>query len=566
MSVQLNRKAPDLWGNESQNDKYIKDVNLLNTWYHFFNRGIPITTKRSYCLLMRKVLRHEKGRNNIYLPHSPFRTESIKGLSEDWTNGYVEGSWLEDIPINIDISKFARKDTKREDMPSLTRRHHIWVFPKVPEFRTMEEFNEWVDKRDIQTMVFRDVVGGLEASLTYNEGKLTRAVTKFGTDVFHVVRKISDIPDKINEVGVLEIRGKITLPDEHVIENDTTEFVTDLVTTDTGDKSLLTHLTFIAEDVMGLDALGTVESKVDFLSKEGFEVLPYYDLPNNKVWGMFKDRLEGRLTLPCKQTVKGMAIESYIIEDTVGLGYKGDVPQFKCLILFPDDSISVTIEHINWEIRNNGYYECNLVGKDKEIENVDTDTLQRFGIGKGSKVTMKPMLRNNEDMYSWEPNKDLYSIGSGKRVKTIPVITHLDNKNSTPTHLITDCKHCKTPLYNINGYMKCPAKYCKGRMLDGEVKHPVFKDGGFSICLIGDLSNVKMKMVRSSLKELGYNITKRHNKADLIVVLNDVDPRLTIIDRDEKLSVMDIKRNIYRNMSGVAKEHVVAIRDVVMGM
>lgn len=148
-----------------------------------------------------------------------------------------------------------------------------------------EEFKRWINKLYVQgykKYTFECKIDGLAISLWYDNGKLTKAVTRgggdSGEDITASILMVADIPKQIKDQDIFEVRGEVYLPKSNfaIIQQKTNNKYQNVRNAASGlarskkPTELNQYLNFAAYTVLKNQYSNNYTEDMDELAKQGF--------------------------------------------------------------------------------------------------------------------------------------------------------------------------------------------------------------------------------------------------------------------------------------------------------
>lgn len=159
------------------NIEYKDSLELLKLWSKKYYESTPIATDEEYDKLYHKVKDYEKA-NRIDNPDSITNTIGSKNLSN--------------------------------------KIEHLVKMYSMEDLFSPKEIEEWLANKTTEQFYIMPKYDGCSLNLTYDKGKLIRAVTRGdgtrGESVLHNIPYVKGIPMYIEYKGKIEIRGEIVIP------------------------------------------------------------------------------------------------------------------------------------------------------------------------------------------------------------------------------------------------------------------------------------------------------------------------------------------------------------------
>lgn len=155
----------------------------------------------------------------------------------------------------------------------------------MAKVKNIPDFLKWYEKISPGgiSLCLQPKIDGLSASCRYQEGKLILIATRgdglTGQDISHIRRYMNDFPENIPEGLTCEIRGELYLPRDTAFDTGGRPLRNNCVglINRKENREDLKYVRFIAYQIAGNVPLpfATESSKIDFLAKNGFNIIPY---------------------------------------------------------------------------------------------------------------------------------------------------------------------------------------------------------------------------------------------------------------------------------------------------
>ncbi|MGM0508734.1 MAG: NAD-dependent DNA ligase LigA [Fusobacteriota bacterium] len=260
-----------------------------------------------------------------------------------------------------------KKVAHQKDMLSLSNTYNM---SEIKNFK--DRATKLAQKQDLDYVVELKL-DGVSISLTYEDGKLNRGVTrgdgKIGEDVTENIRQIDSIPKYLTEKVNLEVRGEILMPlDEFKkinqkrakdgLENFANPRNTAAGTLRQLDKEVVKNRNLDCYVYYLVDGkkygLEKHSESFEFLDKLGFKVNKNYEICNNlkeisnriRYWEEEKDKLE--------YETDGLVIkvDDYDIQDELGSTTKS--PRWAIAYKFPAKQITTNLLDVTYQVGRTG--------------------------------------------------------------------------------------------------------------------------------------------------------------------------------------------------------------------
>lgn len=331
---------------------------------------------------------------------------------------------------------------------------------------------------------------GLTVSLTYVDGKLTKAETRgngeIGEDITHNARVFENIPMTIDCKGRFEIEGEAiityndfekinnTLPEDKKYKNPRNLVSGSVRQLDSG-IAAKRHIKFIAWKVPLMEENNLSNSflyRLNYARCLGFEVVPFLTYTNND---------KETLSLIIESLKNGANVNSYPIDGLVlalndiqygeSLGMTGHHPKHSIAFKFYDEEVETTLLNIEWSMGKSGNLTPVAIFEPVDI---DGTTIERASL---HNITIMNNLsggfeRIGDTLTIFKANQIIPQIRTWIHTGEYSKERHLD----IPLH----CPICNSPTKikqdNDAKVLVCTNPSCKGKLL-GRLSHFVSKKG-----------------------------------------------------------------------------------------
>lgn len=429
--------------------------------------------------------------------------------------GFTQNSISQQVGSSLKNTKFQKVEHK-SPMLSLSNSYDLG---DVEDFILRAKKNLSLDKPLEMEMEIK--LDGLSISVSYEAGKLTKAVTRgdgvIGEDVTENVLQIANIPHSLSQALDLEVRGEIVLPftefealnqkrlasGEEIFANPRNAASGTLRQLDpqiVKERKLSAYFYFIVEaEKYGLQS-----------QKESLAFLESLALPTTGICEIFEDskHLEERIAYWSEAREKlpyetdGLVLKINSLAFWKQLGSTGKSPRWAIAYKFPAKQITTTLLGITWQVGRTG-----KITPVAELEEVELS---------GSKVK-RASLHNFEEIL----RKDI-KVGDKvfieKAAEIIPQVVKSVKEERTgkeeeilaPTH----CPICQSLLEKEEGLvdLKCVNPHCPGK-IQGEMEYFVSRDGMNIAGLGGKI--VEKLLDLGYLQDVSDIYQLKHRKEDL---------------------------------------------------
>lgn len=327
---------------------------------------------------------------------------------------------------------------------------------------------------------------GLTVSLTYVDGKLTKAETRgngeVGEDITHNAKVFENIPLTIDYKGRFEIEGEAiityndfekinnTLPEDKKYKNPRNLVSGSVRQLDSG-IAAKRHIKFIAWKVPLMEEDNLSNSflyRLNYARCLGFEVVPFLTYTNND---------KETLSLIIESLKNGANVNSYPIDGLVlalndiqygeSLGMTGHHPKHSIAFKFYDEEVETTLLDIEWSMGKSGQLTPVAIFESVEL---DGTTVSRASIHNVSILT-KLDLQVGDTITVYKSNQIIPQIRENLSAK---------NRESSYIQIPSYCPVCghQTEIIKDNDteILMCANPSCKGKLL-GRLSHFVSKKG-----------------------------------------------------------------------------------------
>jgi DNA ligase (NAD+) len=338
---------------------------------------------------------------------------------------------------------------------------------------TLEEIEKWwaqiSDKEDVITEYKMD---GLTTVLTYDDGKLTRAVTRgngvIGEDVTHNAMVIDNIPKKLTYHPHLEVRGEVVVPFEDFNRLNANGEYSNPRNLASGKLRQLDSskvkgagLMFVAFDLVTKGDIRTEHDAMTFLEAAGFTVVPWKithgtaeadGVENPAAAESIQYYTDIRPKLPYMIDGIVFKFDSYDIQKK--MGYTSKYPRWAIAYKFKSDDAITTLRSIEWQIGRSGVVTPVACFDAIEIAGV---TIERATLHNSKNIEDKD-IRIGDRILVARANDVIPEI-----IKSFP-----EKRNGTETvvEMPESCPDCGQPLTRKGPLLYCTNPHCGSTVIE----------------------------------------------------------------------------------------------------
>jgi len=399
------------------------------------------------------------------------------------------------------------------ELKSLDKVKHDTKMLSLGKTYVVDDLLKWSEGKEVLG-IFK--VDGVSCSLIYESGKLVMAKTRgdgqFGENITNKVKWTSGVPQTIDTLDRIEIRGEIYCDEESFIKLSETMMESGLdkptsqrniVAGLVGRKEnidLCRFLNFKSFDVIGLDFEKETQ-KYDFLINNNFESLEY-KLPKNR--SDYQDMIdEAKLFMSeGEYLIDGLVFVYNDIKLHKELGETAHHPRYKMAFKFQGETKNTVINSITWQVSRNGY--LTPVGEVEPVEisgaKISRVTLHNFGMVK---------------QFNLKSGDEIEIVRSGEVIpKFLQVIKESQNDFFQPVN----CPSCENPVVEEDIRLVCKNISCPAQVKE-KILNFIQKIG------IDDLSSKRLdEMLRVKMITTIEDIYKV--KYDELLTLDKVKEKL----------------------------------------
>lgn len=462
--------------------KLIKEYN-----HHYYNLDNPIVSDAEYDKLYNELIELEKQFPELITSDSP--TQIIGGFA---------------------ANKFTKFEHKKA-MLSLS---------KAYDFDEIKKFHENIIKKIDETQVSYALdykIDGLSISLHYQNGKLIRAVTRgdgiIGEDVTENIIQISSIPQKINYLKEIEIRGEVYISKKTLIDinnslrkenkqefsnprNAASGTLRQLDPKIVKQRNLSAFLYEVLEPLQ--HNLHFQSEVIEFINKLGFPTQTYFRKVT-ELEEIYEEidkfaEVKNKLDYDCD----GFVIKLNNIDIWEDLGYTAKFPRYAIAFKLETESANTKILNITTSVGRTGKitYVANVEPVELNQTNVQFATLHNYEFIKELNLNI---------------NDEVKLIKAGE---IIPKVIELVKKNSTDVYPKTmNCPSCNTLLEYVDDNVDqfCVNENCDEKKIR-KIIHFASRPS-LNIVNLGE-SNIRIFFELGLIKEVYdiYNLVEHKNE------------------------------------------------------
>ncbi|MBW0596899.1 NAD-dependent DNA ligase LigA [Mycoplasmopsis anatis] len=419
-----------------------------------------------------------------------------------------------DSPTQIIGGFAANKFTKFEHKKAMLS------LSKAYDFDEIKKFHENIIKKIDETKISYALdykIDGLSISLHYQNGKLIRAVTRgdgiTGEDVTENIIQISSIPQKINYLKEIEIRGEVYISKKTLIDinnalkkenkqqfsnprNAASGTLRQLDPTIVKQRNLSAFLYEVVEPLQ--HKLHFQSEVIEFINKLGFPTQTYFRKVT-ELEEIYEEidkfaEVKNKLDYDCD----GFVIKLNNIDIWEDLGYTAKFPRYAIAFKLETESANTKILNITTSVGRTGKitYVANVEPVELNQTNVQFATLHNYEFIKELNLNI---------------NDEVKLIKAGE---IIPKVIELVKKNSTDVYPKTmNCPSCNTLLEYIDDNVDqfCVNENCDEKKIR-KIIHFASRPS-LNIVNLGE-SNIRIFFELGLIKEVYdiYNLVEHKNK------------------------------------------------------
>jgi DNA ligase (NAD+) len=290
------------------------------------------------------------------------RERYYKDGSNEWGDDHYDEvddaikEWLLDNAPDDDYLEEVGADYDGDEWQVVDHEYPMGSLDKVKE---TDEYKQWA-KKNTDVCVMQEKLDGISVSITYDSGKLTRAVTRKtgtkGEDITRNVLKMKGVPSSISYSGHVVLRGEILLyhsdfkaVNQVRAKNDDQEYknprnaAAGMAKDQKG--TYCSYLTVQIYDVMNMREMGFVNEAIalDFITKHGFIPVTNHVVLDPVAasirYQMYVEDLRAKLNWD----IDGLVVKTMLWEDP---GSNWKKPKNKIAWKFPPQRAQTTVKYI----------------------------------------------------------------------------------------------------------------------------------------------------------------------------------------------------------------------------
>ncbi len=421
--------------------EYEKAVIELNNYaYHYYVLDNPITTDEVYDKLYHHIIEYEEKNREQILENSP--TQRVGDVVSEGFNKAKHKSrmWsLEDVFNEDDLQKW------------LTR---VYKFDDIVTFYCEPKYD------------------GASLNLSYEDGKLTQAITRGdgveGEDITQNAKTIKTIPLSIEYKEAIEIRGEVVIfkaeferINEDRVKNGENLFANprnaaagslrQLDSSITANRNLVFLPYGIGENTLDISLLS---KRMEFIYSLGFKMPPHRRLCERfedieAVYEKMKDERESY-----EMMLDGMVVKVDQIEAQENMGYTVKVPRWAVAYKFPAVEKITTVRDIILQVGRSGVITPVAI---VEPTNIDGVVVERATLHNFDEIQRKDIRINDK----------VIILRSGDVIPKIIKVLEL-HRDGTQREVSRpkECPVCGSELLDEGALIKCQNLTCKARVVN----------------------------------------------------------------------------------------------------
>ena len=416
---------------------YLDKIETLKAWSRsYYVHDVSIATDEEYDLLARECLTYEQTYPDLADTDSP------------------------NIRVNGEaVDKFEKA-------------YHLTKMWSQQDIFNMEELKTWIsNKQHIKEFIIEPKYDGLSLNLIYQDGKLTKAITrgdgKIGENVINNVKVIHSIPFNIKSKGTIEVRGEIVMANKdfnalnEARESKGEKLFANPRNAAAGSlRQLDPHIvktrklkfypwSVVDKDITKLSDLDNYLAKHNFIYKPLFKsvVIKNDEKFIDNVYSFYKSILASRSSLDVN--IDGLVIKANETSTHAITGYTDRYPKWSCALKFPAIEKVTKILSVDFQVGRTGVI--------TPVANVTPIPLD------GSLVS-RVILHNFDYIRDKgiKLNSNIVMIKSGDIIPKI--IEVRESPNTTDIVMPVACPCCESLLEFKGSLLKCNNKLCKDKI------------------------------------------------------------------------------------------------------
>lgn len=355
------------------------------------------------------------------------------------------------VKIEDALSRIGAPPPKDGKWPKVEHEQPMMSLNKV---NTPDELYEWADKRSSSKLLICEKLDGISISLKYENGNFIQALTRgngtIGEDITRNIKKIQNLPLKLNDSFTGFVRGEILLK-----HSDWKEYFPDMANPRNAASGIAKRI-----DGQGVKYLSiltyTIDGKDFNYEEEVFEYLKVlgFEIPNYSIQtvigaiDVWKEYIEIKRNL-LNYDIDGLVIRINNREIQFSLGEENHRPNGSIAFKFDAPEAKSTITNIICQVGDTGqitpvaeFNEVELMGaKIKKASLHNFSLVKELGIDIGCEVIVS------------------------RRNDVIPYIEKVIKNNGTIFEEPKECPVCSSKTYKNGEYLLCSNKECPAKVI-----------------------------------------------------------------------------------------------------
>lgn len=378
----------------------------------------------------------DKARNDYYNNHST-------------VSDVVYDAWIDELS-ELDPTNKSVISIGADPVSNWEKFDHEIPLGSLNKCNTQEEFEKWYNSYCLNDkMLLSSKLDGLSLSLIYNDGKLTKALTRgsgiTGENILSNVKKMTGIPVVLKEKIDIIIRGEILISKSNMkkyFPNNPSDrnMASGISRRFSGEDSEKLHV--LCYEITSFDQkFNTYEEHFLKLKELGFLTPDYYLINSIKDVFDLRNKFQESLRESYDFSLDGLVIHNNNLEKHSNYGYLNNKPYASIAYKFDNVGRETKITKIEVQVGNSGritpvcYFEpIFLAGANvKKASLHNFSNIKKLGVGVNSHVIV---CRANE---------------------IIPYVESLSREFSGEVYKAPEnCPECNSNLIEVGEYLQCP--------------------------------------------------------------------------------------------------------------
>ena len=408
---------------EDQIDDYVEKWHVSDSETCELHEFLGLTREEFF-----EYVKDTKSIKTIMEKHAEKRINELVELLKKASNAYyyedteimtnAEYDVLYDELLNLESRfKYIRSDSPTqivayEVKSKLEKEKHEYKALSLDKTKDRESLMDWLKDKD---GILSWKLDGLTLQLTYDSGKLTKAVTRgngeVGENVTHNAKFFSGIPFRIDFKGHLVVRGEALisystfnkineeLSDDEKYKNPrnlASGSVRQLNANESKNRGVefkAFELVYIDDEKENLKE-NTNEEKLDILNKLGFDVVEHYIVTKENVVQTI-EKMEKTIENNVFPS-DGLVLTFNDIEYGRKLGMTGKFPKHSIAFKWADETSETLLREIEWSASRTGLINPVAIFEPVELEGTtvsrasihNVSVMESLKLGKGDKISV----------------------------------------------------------------------------------------------------------------------------------------------------------------------------------